>query len=57
MHWLEKIKAGMALIKEGCNQNTDWTKCPLCPFYEFCVLIEEDSKQTPDEAFFPWEED
>ena len=57
MEWFEKIREGMALIKQGCRENTDWTKCHDCPFTDFCDLIMEDSDKVPHEAFFPWEED
>lgn len=57
MGWFEKIREGMALIKQGCGENPDWTKCQSCPFDEFCDLIMNDSFKIPQEAFFPWEEE
>ena len=57
MEWFEKIREGMALIKQGCGENTDWIKCQDCPFDEFCDLIMKDFDEIPNEAFFPWEEE
>ena len=57
MEWFEKIREGMALIKQGCSENSSWTKCQECPFTDFCDLIMEDSDKIPNEAFFPWEEE
>lgn len=56
MEWFEKIREGMALIKKGCSENTDWIKCYECPFNNFCNLIMDDDEKIPSEAFFPWEE-
>ena len=55
MEWYEKIREGMALIKQGCGENTEWTKCYECPFNDFCNLIMDDDDKIPSEAFFPWE--
>ena len=38
--WIEKIKKGMALIKEGCDEVKEWADCAECPFREYCDLIE-----------------
>ncbi len=57
MEWYEKIREGMALIKQGCSENSSWTKCQDCPFTDFCDLIMEHDDKIPNEAFFPWEDE
>ena len=57
MEWFEKIREGMALIKQGCSENSSWTKCQDCPFTDFCDLIMEHDDKIPNGAFFPWEEE
>ncbi len=36
MTWQRKIAIGMALIKEGCEQNNMWCNCNDCPMAEVC---------------------
>ena len=49
MDWKEKIKQGMILITEGCQQQREWTECQNCPFRNYCDTIEEAGYNTPDE--------
>ena len=44
MNWKDKIKRGMELIKEGCEEGT---KCYQCPFDEYCIIL-EDKDNAPD---------
>lgn len=57
MTWEEKIQKGMALIIEGCKENSSWCDChDKCPFDEMCTSIWEDKDTcytTPDS----WEDD
>ena len=48
---IEKIKTGMALIKEGCSEISLWTECIKCPFNTYCTFIRQntDKCQTPNE--------
>lgn len=39
--WLKKIKTGMNLISEGCNENKHFANCRYCPFEVFCDVIAE----------------
>ena len=36
MDWVEKIRIGMELIREGCVENQIPSLCKICPFYEHC---------------------
>lgn len=51
MNWEEKIKKGKELIKEGCSEQTEWTKCHECPFKTFCDVLEENGYEVPSEEF------
>lgn len=49
--WQEKIEKGLALIIEGCKENTEWRACHDCPFTVLCDSIykdEESPYSTPD---------
>lgn len=51
-NWIEKIKEGMELIKQGCSENTTWINCSKCPFDKYCDMIYNEPKwETPDECF------
>ena len=52
-NWIEKIKQGMELIKQGCSENSDWTACYKCPFYEYCDTKYYDGTEceTPENCF------
>ena len=39
MTWQEKIEKGLALIIEGCKENTEWGACYDCPFAKLCDII------------------
>ena len=56
MTWQRKIAIGMALIKEGCENNSKWNGCNDCPFGEVCDQI-IDGADTWEEALLPdkWE--
>ena len=56
MTWQRKIAIGMALIKEGCDQNKKWSGCRDCPFEEVCDQL-IDGAEFWDEALRPckWE--
>ena len=51
MNWEEKIKEGMKLIKEGCSEQTEWSKCYDCPFSTCCELLEENYYEVPSKGF------
>lgn len=51
MDWKEKIKEGMKLIRRGCIEQTEWTKCHECPFKTFCEVLEENGYEVPSEEF------
>ena len=40
MEWVDKIKAGMNLIAEGCLENKQFSHCKYCPFDQFCDSIQ-----------------
>lgn len=41
MDWKEKIYIAMALLKEGCEDNTDaGVRCSECPMYHSCFKRE-----------------
>lgn len=51
-NWIEKIKKGMELIKQGCSENAEWTDCYKCPFDEYCDMIYDGTKsETPEDCF------
>lgn len=49
MDWKDEMKKAMKAIATACSHNTDWTKCYLCPFYQYCNAIEKDGCGVPDE--------
>lgn len=53
-NWIEKIKEGMELIKQGCSENAEWIECYKCPFNKYCDMIyvyDETEWKTPNECF------
>ncbi len=56
MDWREKITVAMALLKEGCKENTNGENCFKCPFEEYCMCIMENfSGIIPEEFKIPTE--
>lgn len=49
MDWKEKIEKAMIMLSEGCEEQTEWTKCKECPFIRFCDIIEEKLDIVPSE--------
>lgn len=40
MSWQQKMKDGIKLCMEACQENTDWTKCHNeCEFDEWCTTL------------------
>ena len=51
-NWIEKIKQGMELIKQGCSENTELSDCCKCPFDKYCnIIYTSPDWETPDECF------
>ena len=40
-NWIEKMKKGMEMISEACQENREWTKCRFCPFDKYCTALME----------------
>ena len=60
MPWTEKIKMGMKLIKEGCEQNEIWLNCKYCPLENICDQLIDGARANDedwDDALLPckWE--
>ena len=53
MDWKEKITVGMELIKQGCQEVKEWTKCNDCPFGKFCdyITYKTDDGEIPETLF------
>ena len=39
MNWLDKIKAGMNLIADGCREQNTLSGCRNCPLDKFCATL------------------
>ena len=39
MTWVDKVKAGMNLMADGCRENTSLTNCNECPFTKYCDVL------------------
>lgn len=52
MDFTIKIKEAMELLREACKMNNEWTNCAECPFYQFCVAIEEHGLGNPCDDIF-----
>ncbi len=39
MEWIDKIKAGMNLMADGCRENTSSANCKDCPFIKYCDVL------------------
>lgn len=39
MDWKEKMRDGMKMIKDACEENHDWSNCSKCPFENLCDAI------------------
>ena len=43
MSWVDKMRQGMALMKEACSENPGWNDCSKCPFDEYCDILMQSS--------------
>lgn len=39
MDWKEKMRDGMKMIRDACEENGDWSNCSKCPFENLCDAI------------------
>jgi len=45
MDWKEKMKKGMEMIRDACEENGDWSNCSKCPFENLCNAIIENNME------------
>ena len=50
MDWKDKMRKGMKLIKEACQENEGWSSCSKCPFDIFCTGLMEKNLIDPFEG-------
>ena len=49
MDWLDKIKAGMNLIADGCREQNTLSGCRNCPLDKYCTLFIQTELPLPED--------
>ena len=44
MTWQEIVKFGMEVIADGCDRNKSFKNCDICPFVDYCNIIQIGAK-------------
>ena len=49
MEFIDSMAEAMAMIQNACQLNTEWKNCEVCPFRDYCDVLEIEELGTPDE--------
>ena len=49
MDFINSMAEAIAMIQNACQLNTEWKNCEICPFRDYCDVLEYEELGTPDE--------
>lgn len=47
MDWKSKMRFGMKMIQEACQENESWDRCAECPFDAYCTVLMDEHLISP----------
>lgn len=47
--WVGQMIEVMYIMKAACAQNKEWCDCQMCPFEQYCEILQDANMNIPSE--------